>query len=184
MMEAGVEAIAAFVHTSEVAMTVADPDQPDCPVVSSNAAFQELTGYSHAMIEGKNCRFLQGEATDQIERAKIRKAVRDLRPCVASLLNFKADGEVFHNLLIMEPLKLKAGRTLMIGCQFGFDLDVDRSSISLGAVSRYSEIDRIQRQANGGLSNDVRVALHLRADAAIMSVRNYQIKSDANQNWR
>ena len=46
MTEAETESIAAFIHTSEVPTTVADPNKPYGPVISSNAAFQELTGYS------------------------------------------------------------------------------------------------------------------------------------------
>lgn len=96
-MDAEVEAIAAFIHTNEVPMTVADPQLPDCPIISSDAALQELMGYPHTMIDGKNCRILQVSATDQGERLMVRRVVRGLQSCVASLLNFRASGEIFHN---------------------------------------------------------------------------------------
>lgn len=39
-------------------ITVADPSQPDCPLVACSAGFTELTGYSVQEIVGRNCRFL------------------------------------------------------------------------------------------------------------------------------
>jgi len=39
-------------------VTVADPTQPDCPLVACSQGFTELTGYSVQEIVGRNCRFL------------------------------------------------------------------------------------------------------------------------------
>merc|ERR1719464_1699638 len=39
-------------------VTVADPSQPDCPLVACSAGFTELTGYTVKEIVGRNCRFL------------------------------------------------------------------------------------------------------------------------------
>mmetsp|Transcript_99034 Transcript_99034/g.288849 ORF Transcript_99034/g.288849 Transcript_99034/m.288849 type:complete len:262 (+) Transcript_99034:63-848(+) len=39
-------------------VTVADPTQPDCPLVACSTGFTELTGYSVQEIVGRNCRFL------------------------------------------------------------------------------------------------------------------------------
>jgi hypothetical protein len=39
-------------------VTIADPQQPDCPLVACSTGFTELTGYTVQEIIGKNCRFL------------------------------------------------------------------------------------------------------------------------------
>jgi len=57
--------------------TVADPAQPDCPLVACSNGFTELTGYSSQEALGRNCRFLlNGVPEEQIEaetRVKCRK---------------------------------------------------------------------------------------------------------------
>ena len=40
-------------------IAVADPSQPDAPMVYVNDAFLRLTGYSREECIGRNCRFLQ-----------------------------------------------------------------------------------------------------------------------------
>lgn len=44
--------------TLTFSVTIADPAQPDCPLVACSTGFTELTGYSVQEIIGKNCRFL------------------------------------------------------------------------------------------------------------------------------
>jgi len=44
-------------------ITVSDPSQPDNPLIHVNGGFCEQTGYDRKEILGRNCRFLQGEAT-------------------------------------------------------------------------------------------------------------------------
>lgn len=53
-------------------MVLTDPTLPDNPIVFASRSFTELTGYSEAEIEGKNCRFLQGKETrkEHVERIK------------------------------------------------------------------------------------------------------------------
>lgn len=46
-------------------VTISDPNQPDHPIIYANEAFERLTGYSCEEAVGRNCRFLQGEGTDQ-----------------------------------------------------------------------------------------------------------------------
>lgn len=48
-------------HSSEP-MVLSDPELPDMPVVVANQAFERLTGYDHAEIIGRNCRFSAGSA--------------------------------------------------------------------------------------------------------------------------
>uniref|UniRef100_A0A7S2VQD9 PAS domain-containing protein n=1 Tax=Zooxanthella nutricula TaxID=1333877 RepID=A0A7S2VQD9_9DINO len=46
------------VYDLDFSVTVADPSQPDCPLVACSTGFTELTGYSVQEIVGRNCRFL------------------------------------------------------------------------------------------------------------------------------
>lgn len=46
------------VYGLEFSATIADPSQPDCPLVACSIGFTELTGYSVHEIVGRNCRFL------------------------------------------------------------------------------------------------------------------------------
>ena len=41
-------------------MIITDPRQDDNPIIFSNRAFSELTGYSQQELVGRNCRLLQG----------------------------------------------------------------------------------------------------------------------------
>lgn len=45
-------------YNIEFSVTVADPMQPDCPLVACSTGFTELTGYNVQEIVGRNCRFL------------------------------------------------------------------------------------------------------------------------------
>ena len=47
-------------------LVIADATVPDMPLVYVNPAFEQLTGYAAAEVLGRNCRFLQGEDTDQV----------------------------------------------------------------------------------------------------------------------
>jgi PAS domain-containing protein len=60
-------------------MAVSGARQPDFPIVLANAAFLHLTGYTAEEVLGRNCRFLQGEATSRTAIAQIRAAVADQR---------------------------------------------------------------------------------------------------------
>ena len=43
---------------------ITDVGDADQPLLYANAAFERMTGYTAAEIEGKDCRFLQGPDTD------------------------------------------------------------------------------------------------------------------------
>lgn len=88
-----------------VSITVADPRQPDMPLVFVNAAFEQTTGYSSDEVIGRNCRFLQGEKTDKASVAAIRSAIEEGRSIEITLLNYRKDGSTFWNDLHLAPLR-------------------------------------------------------------------------------
>lgn len=89
---------------------VADATLPDCPLVYASESFYQMTGYGADEVLGHNCRFLQGEGTDQKEVAKLRKAIQLGEPVSVRLLNYRKDGTPFWNLLTMTPIKTPDGK--------------------------------------------------------------------------
>ena len=178
-MDREVENAIAFIHTANIPMTIADPDKPDCPLLSANAAFEELTGYTGSSIVGKNCRLLQGKFPERSRTQAIRKAIEDRKPCTVSLQNYRRNGEPFNNLLSLDPVKLPSGKLLYLGCQFEFGYDIQEHDVVTATSQRLDDFTRIQGRFTK-LHLDIRTSLQLRAEAAVLSVRNYLIQSTAS----
>ncbi len=94
-------------------VVVAGPDQK---ILSVNAAFSAITGYSKAECIGRNCRFLQGPETDSKTIEKIREACATAAPFSGEILNYRKDGAPFWNDLLISVLKDSEGQpTFFIG---------------------------------------------------------------------
>ena len=98
-------------------VSISDPTQPDNPIIYVNDSFTRLTGYSREEAVGKNCRFLQGPRTAPAAVAEIRAAVRDGRPCLVELMNYRKDGTPFWNALAVSPLHDAGRLTHFVGVQ-------------------------------------------------------------------
>ena len=92
------------VGAAPIAMVVSNPRLPDNPIEVANAAFCALTGYSESEVVGRNCRFLTGRLTQQAVTEQIRASIRAQRPVLADILNFRRDGSVFRNGVMITPL--------------------------------------------------------------------------------
>ena len=103
---------------STTGITVADMTRPDAPLIWVNAAFGELTGYADGEVLGRNCRFLQGPATDVRTVAELGSAVAGSRQIRTRLLNYRRDGVPWWNELQMSPVVDEHGTlTHYIGVQ-------------------------------------------------------------------
>lgn len=102
-------------------VSLADPDQEDMPLVYVNKAFETITGYTLAEVVGKNCRFLQGKEHDQVEVSKLREAIKNKKSVEVTLHNYRKNGELFYNHLVMSPLFDSHGNLLYF---LGVQLDV------------------------------------------------------------
>ena len=101
-----------------LSFTVADPHQEDCPLVYVNPAFERTTGYTAEEVLGRNCRFLQGPATEPVAVRRIRMAIEDEQNLVITLLNYRKDGTAFWNELSLSPLRDRNGTlTHFVGVQ-------------------------------------------------------------------
>jgi PAS domain S-box-containing protein len=93
-----------ILESSPNGILITDWQQPDNPVIFCNAAFEKITGYSLNEIYGRNCRFLQGNDTDQEGLHQVRTAIKAKQGCQVVLRNFKKDGTVFWNDLKLAPV--------------------------------------------------------------------------------
>lgn len=102
-------------------MTVSDAREEDHPIVLANDAFLALTGYTAKEIIGRNCRFLQGEATSKTAVAQIRAAIDQQRNATIEILNYKKNGTPFWNQLHLSPIHDEDGE---LAYYFGSQIDV------------------------------------------------------------
>ncbi|MFK3690928.1 PAS domain-containing protein [Agrobacterium tumefaciens] len=103
-ISSGSDPFAAAMRASRMPMIITDPRQPDNPIVFVNDAFASLTGYSRQEALGRNCRFLQGPGTNLNDVDKIRQAIAEKRPIEIDLLNYRKDGSLFWNRLLISPV--------------------------------------------------------------------------------
>lgn len=92
------------VEFSPSAISIADANLPDIPLIYINPAFERTTGYSALEVIGRNCRFLQNDDRDQPELAEIRAALREGRSCTVVIRNYRKDGQLFYNELQLAPI--------------------------------------------------------------------------------
>lgn len=78
-------------------------------IVHVNPAFERITGYAPAEVIGKNCRFLQGEDTEQPELALLRTLLREQKEGRVTLRNYHKDGTLFYNELHIAPVRSAKG---------------------------------------------------------------------------
>ncbi|OZB48993.1 MAG: histidine kinase [Cellulomonas sp. 14-74-6] len=110
--------LALAVTEGDLPLTLSDAQAPDQPLVWVNEAFTRLTGYTPEDALGRNCRFLQGPATDPAAVQRMRYAVRSGRSISEVLLNYRRDGSVFWNRVVISPVHDADGQvTHLVGAQ-------------------------------------------------------------------
>ena len=143
------------VGASPLAMVVSNPHLPDNPIEVANAAFCNLTGYSEAEIVGRNCRFLAGESTEPWVTGEIREALRDRRPLLVDILNYKKDGTPFRNGVMITPLfDPEGGLAWFLGSQVDLgEPSADRLSGRRGrAAALVADLPARQREVLEGMA--------------------------------
>ena len=143
------------VGASPLAMVISNPRLPDNPIEVANAAFCNLTGYSEAEIVGRNCRFLAGESTEPWVTGEIREALRDRRPLLVDILNYKKDGTPFRNGVMITPLfDPEGGLAWFLGSQVDLgEPSADRLSGRRGrAAALVADLPARQREVLEGMA--------------------------------
>lgn len=106
------------VESARNGIVMTDPNRPDNPIIYTNPAFTDITGYSAEEILGRNCRFLQVDDRSQTALEEIRKAIKDERSHTAILRNYKKDGKRFFNELTISPVRDASGKLVaFVGIQ-------------------------------------------------------------------
>jgi PAS domain S-box-containing protein len=106
------------VIATDITFTITDPREPDNPLVWVNPSFTRVTGYEADEAVGRNCRFLQGPATDPAAVDEIRSALQERRTVTTTLLNYRKDGSAFWNQLSVSPVVDGAGNLVsFVGVQ-------------------------------------------------------------------
>lgn len=153
--------------TMPTPVTLADPSEPDIPIVYCNRAFMDLTGYARDEVLGNNCRFLQAELTDQPARAELRNAIETGESVSTVLTNFTKNGEAFRNLLYMDPLKDINGTVqLFMGCQYALPQLVSREMVDQHA-GMLSDISHELKEAQERARSAILASLATRADLTV-----------------
>jgi PAS domain S-box-containing protein len=108
-VEGQTQILIAAVNASISGVIITDFTKPDNPIVFCNRAFEDMTGYNHSEILGKNCRFLQASDREQIGRYILQDAVSKQEPCNVEIANYRKDGTIFYNELYIAPIKNSTG---------------------------------------------------------------------------
>jgi PAS domain S-box-containing protein len=103
-LDADGESLVASIRVSPIAAVISDPRLPANPIVAVNDAFCALTGYPADEIIGRNCKFLAGPATEPWLTERISAGVRERRPVLVEILNYKRDKTPFRNAVLVAPV--------------------------------------------------------------------------------
>lgn len=158
----------AMIATSPIAAVISNPQLPDNPIVECNEAFVALTGYTTDEIIGHNCRFLTGADTEPELSEMLRASIRDRRPVLVEILNYKKDGAPFRNAVLVAPIFGSDGALeYFLGSQMEVGDDVarfaDRRALALQTIKRLSPRQRevLLLMAAGQLNKQISFALGL-----------------------
>ena len=123
-----------------VGITIADATEPDMPLVYVNAAFERITGYPPEYAVGRNCRFLQGDATREEPIAEMRAAIEAGEATSVEIRNYRRNGELFWNEVTIAPLRDAGGD---ITHYVGFQREITRrKQAERAATERAARIER------------------------------------------
>ena len=113
------------------------------PIVYVNEAFCRLTGYTREDILGQDCRFLQGDHTNQEALQEIRDALTNRNAIRVRLLNYRKDGSTFWNELSISPVIDEQGNiTHHIGVQKDITKQVEYEAELAARLERMDQESR------------------------------------------
>src|SRR2546423_15207344 len=80
------------------------------PGLFVNAAFADMGGFPAAALRGTTLRMLQGTDRDQEARARLREALEKGEPARVLVRNYRPDGSLFWNEIVVQPVRSSAGQ--------------------------------------------------------------------------
>jgi two-component system sporulation sensor kinase C len=163
-------------------ISVANALLPDMPLTYVNPAFEVMTGYALEEVQGKNCRFLQGDLSEQPGLTLIREAIAARREVTAVIKNFRKDGSPFWNELSLSPIRNREGEvTHIVGIQTDVTARVEfeaalRESEKLAAVGRLAS--SIAHEINNPLESVMNLIYLAQHTEETAEVRQYLATAD------
>ncbi len=138
--------LAQYILSSNVALALSGAEG-DVPLLLVNQGFCDLTGYAREDVEGRNCRLLQGPDTKEESRAALREFIHD--PDRDSgrfpIVNYRADGTPFRNLLFMTRLRDRHGEVrYILGSQFDMTRSTQRQTLPVHDAELSQNLSEIQ----------------------------------------
>ncbi len=99
--------LAQYMDDARIALTISSCNGGDHALLHVNERFCEMTGYTREQSVGRNCRFLQRGMREQDARFRMRRFIRsdDRSYLRCALVNFRADGSPFVNLIYLSELR-------------------------------------------------------------------------------
>ncbi len=151
--------LTALLDRSLVALTLADAQMPDFPLVGVNQKFCDLTGYDGNAVLGRNCRFLQPKAGPGPVGKRIREFLADPKRNEErfAIPNERLDGSPFVNLVYIAKLRSMGKIRYLMGSQFN-------------ATFHKRDVERIY---NAALSEDIAQFNRIAADAGWAMLGNF-----------
>ncbi|MCW2603406.1 MAG: putative sensor protein [Pseudonocardiales bacterium] len=162
------------VVSSEVSFVISDPNAPDNPLVWVNPAFERITGYTAQASVGRNCRFLQGPATDRLAVQRIGDGLAAGGIVTETVLNYRADGTAFWNQVVVSPIYDADGRlTHHVGVQTDVtervEADAERDQALRTAQAALAESERANDRLSTLAEASLALAASLDGDADVLA---------------
>jgi len=139
------------IESSINAILITNAEVAGNPLIYANPAFERITGYSLEEALGRNCSFLQNEDTDQPAIEELRRAIHEQREGRVLLRNYRKDGSLFWNELLIAPVHGESGKvTHFVGIQN----DVTERKTHEIQLERQANYDTLTGLANRNLVQD------------------------------
>ncbi|MNK33554.1 Signal-transduction histidine kinase senX3 [compost metagenome] len=173
-------------NSANSGIIITDNMLPDNPIIYCNKAFEKITGYSHNEIIGHNCRFLQAQDRMQEEREFIKTAVKNGEECRVEIRNYRKNGTLFWNELIISPV-VKADGTVthFIGVQNDIterkkaenELREEKASVDKKILERTKELQDNEAFLSSIIQTVRESLLVLDADYKVLSANTHFLNS-------
>ena len=135
---------------------------PDGRILSANAAFSSITGYSEAEILGRTCQFIQGVQTDAGVIATMRQAQLLATEFNGDILNYRKDGSTFWNELSITPMFDANGQVTHF---IGITRDITARKLAQNALAQqHSTLEQLVTTRTAELSTALAVSQRVHED--------------------
>ncbi|MDM7862015.1 ATP-binding protein [Alteromonas sp. ASW11-36] len=149
------------VDRASTSILISDITQPGEPIIYTNSACEQLTGYKVEDFLGNNCRFLQGPDTDKRDTRRIRDAINKREPVDVTLVNYKKDGSPFYNHLTLTPIISDSGEvTHYLGIQQDVTAAKEAAEYLEQARVKAEESSRMKTDFLANMSHEIRTPIN------------------------